>query len=127
MTGIYFLLNRNRVVYIGATNRYPSRIKQHPDKVFTAHRFIGCSRDMLASYERRLIALFKPKYNKSNGSVRTHKALVIPSEKVILVGFYTKKRIIDSVGGMESARALAKNYIESKAEADEVGRMAMHG
>lgn len=52
---------------------------------------------------------------------------VEPSERVILVGFYTKQHVVDGVGGMESARNLAKNYIEAKAEADEVGRMAMHG
>lgn len=52
---------------------------------------------------------------------------VIPSEKVILVGFYTKKRIVDSVGGMEAAREMAKRFVEMKAEADEIGRLAMHG
>lgn len=52
---------------------------------------------------------------------------VKPAEKVILVGFYTKKHVIDSLGGMESTRQIAKNYIEGRAEADEVGRLAMHG
>lgn len=52
---------------------------------------------------------------------------VKPSEKVILVGFYVKKSVVDSVGGMDRAREIAKTYIESRAEADEIGRMAMHG
>jgi hypothetical protein len=52
---------------------------------------------------------------------------VDPAKKVILVGFYTQKSVIDSLGGMENARELAKTYIEARAEADEVGRMAMHG
>lgn len=52
---------------------------------------------------------------------------VKPSEKVILVGFYTKRSVIDSLGGMDRIREIAKEYVESRAEADEVGRMAMHG
>jgi hypothetical protein len=39
---------------------------------------------------------------------------VKPEEKVILVGFYTKKANIDKVGGMEIAREMAKNYIENQ-------------
>lgn len=37
---------------------------------------------------------------------------VEPSEKVILVGFYTKKKYVDGVGGMNNARHLAKEYLE---------------
>lgn len=37
---------------------------------------------------------------------------VKPSEKVILVGFYTKKGIIDSLGGMAKVREFAKYHIE---------------
>jgi hypothetical protein len=39
---------------------------------------------------------------------------VKPEEKVILVGFYTKKAFVDNVGGMEKAREIAKHYIENK-------------
>lgn len=52
---------------------------------------------------------------------------VKPSDKVILVGFYVKKSVVDSVGGMDMARMIVKNHLEARAEADEVGRMAMHG
>lgn len=38
---------------------------------------------------------------------------VEPSEKVILVGFYTKQRIVDDVGGMAEARKLAKESLEN--------------
>ncbi len=41
---------------------------------------------------------------------------VKPSEKVILVGFYTKQSNIDDVGGMIEARKMAKNHLEAKAE-----------
>jgi len=38
---------------------------------------------------------------------------IAPDQKVVLVGFYTKKEVIDSVGGMDITRSLAKEYIES--------------
>lgn len=38
-----------------------------------------------------------------------------PSEKVILVGFYTKKSVVDTLGGMETARSYAKETIENQA------------
>jgi len=38
---------------------------------------------------------------------------VEPSEKVILVGFYTKKKVVDEVGGMDEARKLAKDAVEN--------------
>jgi hypothetical protein len=40
---------------------------------------------------------------------------VNPSEKVILVGFYTKRSVIETLGGMDQAREIAKNYIEGRA------------
>lgn len=39
---------------------------------------------------------------------------VEPAEKVILVGFYTKKKVVDKAGGMEQAREIVKNYLEGK-------------
>lgn len=38
---------------------------------------------------------------------------VEPSEKVILVGFYTKRKFVDKVGGMDKAREIAKDSIET--------------
>lgn len=37
---------------------------------------------------------------------------VEPAEKVILVGFYTKQRFVDEVGGMVEARKIAKEALE---------------
>lgn len=38
---------------------------------------------------------------------------VEPQEKVILVGFYTKKKFVDEVGGMDEARKLGKEAVET--------------
>ncbi len=113
MTGVYFLINRLKVVYVGATTNYRVRIKQHKDKIWDTSRIIECKEEKLSEYERRLIMKFKPKYNIQKGREgKTRKAHVEPSEKVILVGFYTKQRYVDQVGGMAEARKRAKNAIE---------------
>lgn len=111
-TGIYFLLSRNRVVYIGATTCYPNRLKQHKDKKFNSYRFIPCAESQLADYEKRLINLFMPKYNKNNGASKTRKAHVEPSEKVVLVGFYTKQKNIDYFGSIAKCREWCKETLE---------------
>lgn len=44
---------------------------------------------------------------------KTGRKKLPPSEKTVLVGFYTKQRNVDGVGGIESARHLAKEHIET--------------
>lgn len=43
-----------------------------------------------------------------------------PSERVILVGFYVKKKVIDMLGGMVSIRDKAKKEMEAEAWRTEV-------
>lgn len=43
--------------------------------------------------------------------MKTGRKKVEPSEKVILVGFYIKRKMVDRVGGMDEARKLAYNHI----------------
>ena len=38
---------------------------------------------------------------------------VDPEEKIILVGFYIKNKLVKQVGGMEMARIIAKESIEN--------------
>ena len=106
-----------------------TRLKAHQyDKPHDSVRIMGgFNRGDAYRYETRWINRFKPKYNKGWLNNAGRKALPEPSDKVILVGFYVKKSVVDSVGGMDMARLIVKNYLESRAEADEVGRMAMHG
>lgn len=56
--------------------------------------------------------------------MKTGRKKVEPSEKVILVGFYIKRKFIERVGGMEQARNLAYNHITdlAVAMADETTR-----
>lgn len=65
MTGIYFLLDKKKVVYIGQSKSLPQRVASHKDKKFDSIRMIGCAKSKLSHYEQRLIGFFQPKYNKS--------------------------------------------------------------
>lgn len=64
-TGIYFLIKRNDVVYIGKTTKYPMRLKYHIHQKldFDTVKFIECTKDNLAYYEKRWIERFKPAHN----------------------------------------------------------------
>jgi hypothetical protein len=48
--------------------------------------------------------------------IKTGRKKVSPEKKIILVGFYTRKEVVDINGGMEQTRELAKQYIESIAK-----------
>jgi hypothetical protein len=48
--------------------------------------------------------------------IKTGRKKVAPEKKVILVGFYTRKEVVDMNGGMEQTRELAKQYIENIAQ-----------
>ena len=63
MIGIYFLLKRKKVVYIGQSTNIVSRIKCHSNKEFDSFRVICCKKSKLHGYEKRWIVRFKPKYN----------------------------------------------------------------
>lgn len=69
VSGIYFLLKKGKVVYIGQTTNIWGRIIGHQVsyKDFDKIRFIPCyGRRIRLKYERRWIRKFRPKFNKSN-------------------------------------------------------------
>jgi len=64
-SGIYFLINRKTIVYIGQTKRYPFRFNLFNSSFcFDRMRFIECDKSDLLKYEKRWIVKFNPKYNK---------------------------------------------------------------
>lgn len=63
MTGIYFLFYKKKLVYIGQTTKWPTRILNHNVIKFDSVRFIECSISKLDEYELRAIKRFKPKFN----------------------------------------------------------------
>lgn len=71
---IYFLLLKNRLVYIGCTNNLRHRIKSHriTGKSFDTIRYTQVdSKEIALKYEMRLIKYFQPEYNKMGLAERT--------------------------------------------------------
>lgn len=75
-TGIYFLLEKGRVVYVGKTTRFPLRLTYHVQQCLPHDcvRFIKCEAAVLDRYEQRWIKRFKPLYNSA------HKPIQKPSK-----------------------------------------------
>lgn len=66
IAGIYFLLRRGRVIYIGKTTNILGRIKQHSHmrKLYDSVRLIPCHEMAMSKYEKRWIIKFQPRYNQ---------------------------------------------------------------
>jgi len=45
---------------------------------------------------------------------KTGRKPVEPPEKVILVGFYTKQKVVDRRGGMDKIRQKCKEFVEAE-------------
>lgn len=66
-TIVYFLWDGYTVVYIGCTKDPQSRIKQHKaDKQFNRMTYFYSSWHKGLAIERKLIEVFKPRYNKDH-------------------------------------------------------------
>ena len=62
-TGVYFLIDSGKVVYVGQSVNVYARIAQHHDKVFDSFAFIPCAKDMLDSLESLYIHVLHPPLN----------------------------------------------------------------
>lgn len=66
---VYFLVQNNEIVYIGATTRLNNRINQHRKeniKKFTDVYCIEVKKSELSNIEGKFISKYRPKYNKNN-------------------------------------------------------------
>lgn len=68
ITGIYFLLEKDEVVYVGQTVNGLSRVYSHSDKKWDSYCFVPVDKDDLNRIETENIVFYKPKYNKSMNS-----------------------------------------------------------
>lgn len=64
LTGIYFLLKDNHIVYIGKTTNGMRRILTHKDKDFDSYSFFKVKQHELDVVENLNIVYYKPIYNK---------------------------------------------------------------
>lgn len=68
--GVYFLVDRGRVVYVGQSVDVPSRINHHRDKQFSSYAFVPCDAAVLDKLESLYIYSLRPPLNGTlpNGS-----------------------------------------------------------
>jgi hypothetical protein len=71
LAGVYFLINKGKVVYVGESGKIINRIENHRDKVFDDLKVISTKTFYWLDdywfrryYERKCIYFFQPKYNK---------------------------------------------------------------
>ena len=62
-TGVYFLIDGNKVVYVGQSVNVYARIASHHSKAFDRFAFIPCSREVLDNLESLYIHILRPPLN----------------------------------------------------------------
>lgn len=66
VSGIYFLIKKGKIVYIGQTVNLSNRLSAstyHPCRDYDYIRVVACDGCKMKYYERRWIIKFRPKYN----------------------------------------------------------------
>lgn len=63
--GIYFLIDRGEIVYVGLSSNFHERQSNHrrSNKVWDSYYLVECPRGEMAELEKRYINAFMPKYN----------------------------------------------------------------
>lgn len=69
---IYFLINRNKVVYVGQTTKGLARPLSHKDKIFDRIEVLNCMYEALDDLEQHYILKYVPKYNNQLNAVITY-------------------------------------------------------
>jgi hypothetical protein len=69
-SGVYFLIDVDRVVYVGQSVNVYSRIPQHYTKKFDKYAYVPCTNQQLNVLESLYIHLLQPKFNRDeNGRI----------------------------------------------------------
>ena len=79
-TGVYFLIDSGKVVYVGQSVNIYARIASHHDKVFDSFAFIPCNKKTLDSLESLYIHILRPALN---GNMQDAKRAPVPLGKLI--------------------------------------------
>lgn len=75
--GVYLLIDSGDVVYVGQSRNLASRVSSHiqsEEKDFDSVEFHECSEDELPEIEAMLIAMMKPKYNRTIPKCESYKS-----------------------------------------------------
>ena len=96
---IYFLFDKDKVVYIGKSIRGQRRIREHADKKFDSYNFVEVEKERLDKVEKEMIMRYKPKYNSPKDKT---------DEKLMSVGTLTNFK----VGADKICKCLENSDIE---------------
>lgn len=67
LMGIYFLMNKGVVIYVGQSHNIKQRMLQHyKEKIFDAIFYFECDESQLTELEAKYIDEFNPSYNKTH-------------------------------------------------------------
>ncbi len=80
-TGVYFLINNGRIVYVGQAVCVHSRLRAHSDKNFDRYAYIACPVEMLNKLESLYIHCLRPELN--GNAVDGQKFAPIPLNKLL--------------------------------------------
>lgn len=78
--GVYFLVSKNRVVYVGQSVNVFSRLTGHSDKEFDSITYIKCKREHLDKIESLYIHVLQPTLNGNSGPGGTKSAPIMLRE-----------------------------------------------
>jgi hypothetical protein len=62
-SGVYFLINDDKIIYVGQSTNVYARITSHHDKTFNSFAFIPCEPKVLDGLESLYIHIFRPPLN----------------------------------------------------------------
>lgn len=82
--GIYFLLKKGTVIYIGQTTNLVHRMRYHnvQEMDYDCARFIKCDSKDLSKYEKRWIERFKPIENHAHKGRKPPKSYYLKKERI---------------------------------------------
>lgn len=119
LNGIYFLLNKNEIVYVGQTTQGLTRTFCHAkNKIFDKYYFIPCPADKLDYIESAYIIKFNPIYNKTinKGSKSINSLKLFLRRMNVSPEFHDKRYLIKLIRklGYEPQKYLNQYYINEE-------------
>jgi hypothetical protein len=70
-TGVYFLIDSGKVIYVGQSVNVYGRISEHWDKTFDSFAYIPCEKESLNALESLYIHLLRPPMNGNSHGGKT--------------------------------------------------------
>lgn len=81
-TGVYFLVNKQKIVYVGQSNNIFNRLGSHAaSKEFESFAYVPCKAELLDKLESLYIHLFRPPLN---GDIGGRKVAPLSLEEVLM-------------------------------------------